>query len=189
MTNDENKDPRPWQVEESRYVYNRAPYMILREDRVRLPNGAMIPDYFVFEYPEWVTVLALTVNDEFVLIRQYRHGIGAVHFELVAGVADAGESMLESAKRELLEETGYGGGEWEFFMQVCANPGTHSNWSHIFLARGVERLDDQSLDPTEEIVVQILSREETLEMLRSGGVAQAMHAAALWRFFAERSGH
>jgi 8-oxo-dGTP pyrophosphatase MutT (NUDIX family) len=179
-------DPQAWKVESSRYVYNRAPYMVMREDAVRLPNGAKIPDYFVFEYPEWVAVLAITGANEIVLIRQYRHGIGAVHFELAAGVADPGEDLLESARRELLEETGFGGGDWQFFMRVSANPGTHTNWCHIFLATGVARLEAQQLDLTEDIQVQLLGRSETLEMLRSGGVAQAMHAAALWRYFAER---
>ena len=182
-----NNDPLPWQVESRRYVYNRAPYMIMREDSVRLPNGAQIPDYFVFEYPDWVTVLAVTTTGQLVLIRQYRHGIGDVHFELPAGVADPGEALLESAQRELLEETGFGGGDWRFFMKVCANPGTHTNWCHIFLAIGVEQQEVQQLDHTEDIQVRLLSQSETLDVLQSGGVAQAMHAAPLWRFFAEKT--
>lgn len=179
------KDPQPWKIETSRYVYNRKPYMILREDSVRLPNGARIPDYFVFEYPDWVSVLAITTEEQFVLIRQYRHGLGAVHFELPAGVVDSQEPQLESARRELLEETGYGGGEWTLWLKASANPGTHTNWCHIYLATGVQRLDEQRLEHTEDIQVQLLSQAEVLSMLRSGGVAQALHAAAIWRYFAE----
>ncbi len=159
--------------------------MILREDTVRLPNGAQIPDYFVFEYPDWVSVLALTVDRQFVLIRQYRHGIAAVHFELPAGVVDPQEPLLESAQRELLEETGYGGGAWKHYFKACANPGTHTNWCHIFLATGVERIRGQDLEHTEDISVHLLTREDLLETLQSGGVAQALHSAALWRFLAE----
>lgn len=107
-------EPQKWQVLESHYVLDRQPYMTLREDKVALPNGAIIEDYFVFEYPSWVIVLALTPAREVVLIRQYRHGIGAVFFELAAGVPDAGENLLDCAQRELLEETGYGGGECNF---------------------------------------------------------------------------
>lgn len=179
------KEPQPWTVEHSRYVYDRRPYMIMREDSVRLPNGAQIPDYFVFEYPDWVSVLAVTNAEEFVFIRQYRHGIGQVHYELAAGVVDHQEPLLASAKRELLEETGYGGGIWQPWLKVCANPGTHSNWCHIFLATGVERLDQQQLEHTEDISVHLLSREAALEVLQSGGFAQAIHTAALWRYFAE----
>jgi len=179
-------EPQNWQVEDSRYVYDRKPYMTLREDTVRLPNGAGIPDYFVFEYPDWVSVLAVTRDGQFVLIRQYRHGIGQVHFELPAGVVDPGEPLLDSARRELLEETGYGGGDWQLWLRACANPGTHTNWCHIFLATGVERLETQQLDYTEEISVHLLPQEDVLTMLRNGGVAQALHSAALWRYFAEK---
>ncbi|TNE59047.1 MAG: NUDIX hydrolase [Bacteroidetes bacterium] len=183
---DMQHDPKPWTVERSQYVYNRSPYMILREDTVRLPNGARIPDYFVFEYPDWVSVLAITKAGELVLIRQYRHGIGHVHFELPAGVVDPNEPLLDSAQRELLEETGYGGGEWKLLLKSCANPGTHNNWCHIFLAVGVEPLEVQKLDHTEEISVHLMERAAALEMLRSGGVAQALHTAALWRYFADQ---
>lgn len=178
-------EPQHWTVETSRYVYDRRPYMIMREDSVRLPNGARIPDYFVFEYPDWVSVLAVTAAEEFVLIRQYRHGIGQVHYELAAGVVDEQEPLLESARRELLEETGYGGGKWQHWLKVCANPGTHNNWCHIFLAIGVDRINAQQLEHTEDIAVHILSRQAALDALLSGGFAQAIHTAALWRYFAE----
>ncbi len=178
-------EPQAWHVEGSQYVYDRKPYMTLREDAVRLPNGARIPDYFVFEYPDWVSVLAITTDEQFVLIRQYRHGIGQIHYELAAGVVDPEEPLLDSARRELLEETGFGGGAWQLWLRACANPGTHNNWCHIFLATGVERMDVQQLDHTEEISVHLLSQQEVLDLLRTGGVAQALHAAALWRYFAE----
>ncbi|MCC6459518.1 MAG: NUDIX hydrolase [Saprospiraceae bacterium] len=177
-------DPKHWLVESSRYVYDRRPYMVMREDSVLLPNGARIPDYFIFEYPEWVSVLAVTKDGDFVLIRQYRHGIAQVHYELVAGVVDPQEPLLVAAQRELLEESGYGGGDWQPWLTVCANPGTHTNWCHIFLATGVERLEGQQLDHTEDIAVQVLPRDAVREMLDSGGVAQAIHTAALWRYFA-----
>lgn len=184
-TNMTHKDPQPWQVLDRRYVLDRQPYMILREDTVLLPNGARIEDYFVFEYPDWVNALAITADNQFVLVRQYRHGNEGVHFELPGGVADPGETHLTGAQRELLEETGYGGGVWSPWIQLSPNPATHTNTCHIFLATGVQKMDTQQLDATEEIAVQLLSPAEVLEMLRAGGVAQALHSAALWRYFAE----
>lgn len=178
-------DPQPWQVLARRYVLDRQPYMLLREDTVLLPNGARIEDYFVFEYPDWVNALALTTDNRFVLVRQYRHGNEGVHFELPGGVADPGESHLIGAQRELLEETGYGGGEWSHWIELSPNPATHTNTCHIFLARGVEKMENQQLDDTEDIAVQLMTPAQALDMLRAGGVAQALHSAALWRFFAE----
>ena len=179
------QDPQPWKVLDRRYVLDRRPYMMLREDTVLLPNGARIDDFFVFEYPDWVMTLAVTKAGEFVLIRQYRHGIGAVYYELAAGVAEAQYSMLENAQRELLEETGFGSGDWQPWIQASANPSTHTNTSHIFLAVGVERIDNQQLESTEDIVVQVLPGREVLRILRAGEVFQALHAAALWKYFAE----
>lgn len=179
------KDPQPWQVLARRYVLARQPYMTLREDTVQLPNGTLIHDYFVFEYPDWVNALALTDDHQFVLVRQYRHGNEGIHYELPGGVADPGEPHLLGAQRELLEETGYGGGEWQHWVTLSPNPATHTNNCHIFLATGVRRLNNQQLDDTEDIAVRLLSPHDALEMLKSGGVSQALHAAALWRFFAE----
>ncbi len=181
-----SQDPQPWRIERSRYVYECRPYMCLREDSVRLPNGVSIPNYFVFEYPDWVSVLALTMDERFVLIRQYRHGLQQVHYELPAGVKDEGMSLLENAQRELLEETGFGGGQWSVWCRLCANPGTHTNWCHIFLAEGVERLQAPSLEATEDIRVCLLSRTELLGALENSDIAQAIHAAALWRYLALR---
>lgn len=177
-------EPKSWEVLASRYVYDKRPYMTLREDHVRMANGAEISDFFVFEYPDWASVLAVTETGELVLIRQYRHGIGQVHFELAAGVVDPGEPPLASAQRELLEETGYGDGAWRLWLEASANPSTHTNTCRIFLATGVRRLREPDLEATEDISVHLLSPENALEMLQNGGVFQALHAAALWKYFA-----
>lgn len=180
-------DPLPWHTLESRYLLDRQPYMTLREDRVQLPGGGPVLDqYFVFEYRDWACALAVTTAGEFVLIRQYRHGIGGVHYELPSGVVDPGEAPIDAARRELLEETGYGGGAWTPFLIASANPATHTNVCHIFLAEGVSRLREPNLEVSEDIVVRVLPVAEALEALRGGGVMQALHAAALWRWFAER---
>ena len=103
-------DPARWEVLKSDYLF-RKEWFTVRLERVRLPNGSEIAEYWVSEYRPWVNVVAVTRTEEVVLIRQYRHGLGAVHFELPAGTTDEGEVDLEAAaRRELGEETGYGGG-------------------------------------------------------------------------------
>lgn len=176
------QDPKPWQVLGSRYLLDRKPYMTLREDQVLLPNGVVLDQYFVFEYPDWASVLAVTATGDIVLVRQYRHGIGAVHYELPAGVIDPGELPLDSARRELLEETGYGGGQWSLFTTLSANPATHTNRCHIFLATGVSLQKAPDYDHSEDMTVHLLSPEEVKAALRNGGFMQALHAAALWQF-------
>lgn len=179
------QDPQPWQVLERRYVYDRKPFMVMREDDVLLPNGATIPNYFVFEYPQWVTALAVTLEGHIILVRQYRHGIGMVHYELPAGVLEKDEEPLECAKRELMEETGYGGGDWQPWMRLSANPATHNNTCFIFLGTGVEKIGKQKLEKTEDLRVEVLPPDRVLEILRNDGIFQSLHAAPLWKYFAE----
>ena len=188
MPRDDDPDPRPWDVLSSRYV-SREPWLTLRQDRVRLPNGTLIDDYYVLEYPDWVNVLALTTEGLVVLVRQYRHGIRDVHFELPGGVCDSTDAgPEETARRELLEETGYGGGAWSHLSTLSANPGTHSNRTHTYLARGVTRLQEPQPEATEELRVHLAEAEEVRRILDAGGIVQALHAAPLWQFLYVRRG-
>lgn len=172
-----------WEVLESEYLHRR-PWLTVRRDKVRLPNGTVHPEYYVLEYPTWVNVIALTPEGKFVMVKQYRHGLGIVATELCAGVAEAGEEPMEAAKRELLEETGFGGGDWELLSVLCANPGSQNNLSYSFIARGVVRMDSQHLDETEDIKVEILDEAEVMEMLVNDRLKQSLMVAPLWKFFA-----
>jgi hypothetical protein len=79
-----SEPPKAWQVLGTEYLFRRS-WLVLRRDRVQVPTGAVIDEYFVWEYPPWVNVVAVTADDHLVLVRQYRHGLGAVHYELPAG--------------------------------------------------------------------------------------------------------
>ena len=120
--------------------------MTARLDKVMLPDGRVNPEYWVLEFPDWVNVIAITATGEMVMVRQYRHALGITEYELCAGVMEEGETPLQAARRELLEETGFGGGEWTEYMTICANPSNHTNLAHTFLAVGVERVGEQHLD-------------------------------------------
>ncbi|WP_235670290.1 MULTISPECIES: NUDIX hydrolase [Prosthecochloris] len=178
-------DPGTWEVLESTYLY-REPWLTMRRDAVRLPNGRTIPDFFIWEYPAWVNVVALTGNGEMVLIRQYRHGAAKVSYELPAGVHDnPTETLLDAARRELLEETGFGGGEWRELMRLSANPALQTNITHTFLAEGVEEVGSQHLDSTEEISVHLLRPDKVKTIIDEGEMLQALHAAPILKYLME----
>lgn len=174
-----------WKISDSTYLY-RDTWLTARKDCVQLPNGNKIPSYYILEYPDWINIIAITKEKRFIFIRQYRHGIQEVRYELCAGVCDpADESPLAAAKRELLEETGYGNGEWKEFMKLSANPSTMTNWTYCFVAIDVEKISSQHLEATEDLTVHLLSEDEVLELLQSDQIKQSLHAAPLWKYVAE----
>ena len=175
---------RPWKVLSSEYLA-REPWFTVRREAVELPNGNRIPEYYVFEYPEWVNVIAITREGKFVFISQYRHGLGVTAYELCAGVCEKEDaSPLVSAQRELLEETGYGKGEWSELMVVGVNPSTHTNLTYCYLATNVEPVDTQHLEATEDLSVHLLTLDEVKELLTADRIKQALHAAPLWKYIA-----
>lgn len=181
----ENPKKRKCTVLHSEYL-SRKPWYTVRHERLALPDGRIIPDYYVFEYPDWVNITAIDREGRFVMIDQYRHGLGETSYEIPAGVIETSDSTpLEAARRELFEETGYGGGTWRLLTSISANPATQNNITHCFMATGVERIGTQHLDATEDIGVHLFTRSEVLGLLRTDSIRQALMAAPLWRYFAE----
>lgn len=175
-----------WDVLKSKYLL-QEPWCTVRCEKIRLPHGGIIPTYYVFEYPTWINTLAITKDGKYLMVQQYRHGIEKVCMELCAGVCDPEDkSPMDAAKRELLEETGYGNGEWSEFLAVSANPGTHNNLCYTFLALNVEKIAERALENTEDLETHLLSYEELCLLLDKGEIYQALHAAALWKWRAQQ---
>lgn len=183
----EEKQIKPWKILQSEYLF-KEPWFTVRRDKVELPNGSVIPSYYVLEYPAWICVLGVTREGKLLMERQYRHGLGQVAYELCAGVAeDSDISYKEAARRELWEETGYGKGHWEEYMVFSVNPGTHTNLTYCFLATDLEKVGEPHPEVTEDIAVELLEPEKVMQLLRENRIMQAMHVAALWKYFYEKT--
>jgi 8-oxo-dGTP pyrophosphatase MutT (NUDIX family) len=156
------------------------PFLRVRSDTVELPDGTVIEGYFVRESRGFAIVGALTPDRRIVLVRQYKHGIGQIVLELPAGMIDAGESPDVCAVRELAEETGYAGDPPRLLRSLFADP-TSSNASfHVFLIENAVPKFAQSLDTTENIVVETAALDELRAAVRDGRIASGSQVAAAY---------
>lgn len=172
----------------SEYLH-QEPWLTVRKDVVQVPNGHVIPAYYVLEYPDWVNTIGITKQGEMVMIRQHRYGLGVTAYELCAGVCEAYDGdPVESAKREMLEETGYGNGSWQKIMSIAPNPATQTNLTHCYLATGLEKVAEQNLERSEDITVHLFSPQEVKRMIANDEIVQALHVAPLLKYFALQAG-
>ena len=168
-----------WEVLSSEYLV-RAPWAVLRKDVCRMANGHIVPEYYVLEYPDWVNMVALTADNQFILVKQYRHGVKQDVLEIPGGVIDPGEEGPEAARRELLEETGYRCDTIEELSALFPNPATSTNKTTTYLLTGGVKIQEQNLDDQEEIEVILASATELKQLLLDNQFGQALHTAALF---------
>jgi 8-oxo-dGDP phosphatase len=125
-----------WPVVSSAQL-GRGAMVRLRKDMVRMPDGETV-GRDVLEHPGAVAVLALDAGERVLMIRQYRHPVGRLLWEIPAGLRDvAGEPLRATAERELLEEAGYRAADWRVLVDFFSSPGISTERIRIFLARGL----------------------------------------------------
>ncbi len=169
-----------WRVTASRYVHKDR-WIAVRADDCVTDEGAVVAPYYVLDYPDWVEIIALDAADNVLLVRQYRHGLGGMSIELPAGGMEPTDTdPLAAAARELLEETGCAG-VLTLVGETRANAGTHSNRTHIVLARQVAKVAEPKDDPTERIERLWVPAAEALRMALAGELTVGMQVASLLR--------
>ncbi len=166
---------------ESKYTF-ADPWLRLRSDTMLLPGGRIVSPCHIFEYPDWVDVIALTDELNVVLVDQYRHAVGQTRTEFPAGVVDnASEEPLAAIKRELLEETGYASEEWHLIGAAAVYPALQTNRIHSFLALGARKVAEQDLDEGEAIRTFELPWPEFIDKVGSGAIElPALQLASLF---------
>lgn len=182
MTVESESDPPPWPC------VRRTPgtdYRIfrVRTDRLVNPRTRQEMDRTVLETPAWVNVVAVTSEQRFVVVRQYRFGVAAVTIEIPGGMVDPGESSEDAARRELLEETGYAAERWRYLGSSEPNPAFLDNLCHHWLAEAAEPVRAPALDGGEDIRVACLTRVELEAAIVRGEVRHSLVLCALASLF------
>jgi ADP-ribose pyrophosphatase len=168
-----------WKVLESKKLFNE-PWLNIRVEKCELPNGKVMPAYYILEYPSWANAFAITKDNQVLMVKQYRHAIGEESIELAGGVVDQGESPEEAIKRELLEETGYVFESIELIGKLSANPATSNNYTFLYLAKGGEKVAEQNLDDHEDVEVLLYSIDEVKQLVRDNKILQALHTSCIF---------
>jgi len=168
-----------WKTLSSELLFNDLWFRV-RKDRCETPEGKIVDPYYVYEFPTWVTAVALTEDGKVILERQYRHALGETCIEIPGGCVDDTDASLEAAiSRELLEETGYTFSSFEYLGKISANPSTNNNLMHMFLATGGKRTADQDLDHNEEIDIELVTIDDVKKLLRENRILQSMHVTCI----------
>jgi 8-oxo-dGTP pyrophosphatase MutT (NUDIX family) len=168
----------PWKVLESSKVIDKR-WLEVEEQRVELGSGHVIDCFHLIKAPSWTAVLCVTEDDDVVLVRQYRHGIAGESLELPAGVIEPSEPLLDCAKRELLEETGYAAERWVKLVSFSTEPSRHTTRAHFFCATGARRVAELSLDESEQVEVVLVPKRELLPLIERGEIVHGIHVGAI----------
>lgn len=139
-------------------------------------------DFTVINAPDWVNVVALTTDQQLVMVRQFRFGIDEFSLEVPGGVIEAGEDPVVAGLRELVEETGYSGTNARLLGSVHPNPAIQSNHCHLVLVENVRKTHELDWDDDEEIHALTQPVDEVLSLARSGGIKHALVLNALFLF-------
>jgi ADP-ribose pyrophosphatase len=158
-----------WRRRASNYLVD-SPYMRLRVDEVELPDGTIVPNYYVRESRGFVTILALTADERVLLVRQYRYGSDSIHLELPAGMLLDDEEPRDCALRELAEETGYEVERCELAAQYFPEAVRSGARAYVYIGLKARKTREPALDPTEHLEVELASLSAFREMLGDGRI-------------------
>ena len=160
----------PWKTLQSDEVFV-SPFVTVHRDKVELPDGVQIDDFYTITVSDAAMIVALTEDNSILLKSEYRYSCGEDLIECPAGTFDKDETdPLVVAKRELLEETGYTSDNWTYLGATRESTSKLTNTMHIFHARDCVKVSEQHLDKTEHLDLIIVPLEKAVDMVMNNEI-------------------
>ncbi|MBI5045227.1 MAG: NUDIX hydrolase [Candidatus Levybacteria bacterium] len=156
-----------------------SPFVTVFEDEIELPNGKTIPDYTVVQKPDFVMIVATDKANNVLLIHEYKYAVNETLLTLPAGHIEKNEDPASTAKRELLEETGYTATAYDYLGALYDYPSKDSHQAHIVRARDIQKTKDQTLEDTESIESQFMTVLEIKQKILQGEIKASAVIASL----------
>ena len=175
-------DDERWQVVSERLLLDRAPWLRVSEQTLRLPDGRLVHGFLHAESPPYAMVLGVRKDGKVVAIEEYKHGPGAaVVLHLPAGYLEPGEEPLAAAQREFWEETGYEAHAWTYLGALYEDGNRGMSLGHYFLAQDARQVNAPDPGDLAEIRPLLLTPSELRAAIRAGcmGTAGAVACALM----------
>jgi 8-oxo-dGTP pyrophosphatase MutT (NUDIX family) len=157
-----------WKILKQEYI-EKNKWINLRKDTCKV-NNKIIDDYYVLEMQDVSCVVAITKENKLLLVKEYKHAVQKEILQLPCGYVDAGEKPLDTAKRELAEETGYISEQWTFCGVCAGSPGRLTHHYYFFLAENCEKKQQQHLDDIETLKVLECPLNEVSELMKKSSI-------------------
>jgi len=177
----DNPNIQPWPLKASEVAADFRIFKV-RYDQRTSPRTGDDHSFYVIESVDWCNVIALTANNELVMVEQYRQGTNLIELELPGGMIDPGETSAETAPRELREETGYAGDAPEPIGFVYANPAIMNNKVHTVMIRNAQLEHETDLDDGEDVAARLVPLTDIPSLIADGTISHSLMVAALYRF-------
>jgi ADP-ribose pyrophosphatase len=168
-----------WKIISSTTVFEQSPWLRVLSEDVELPDGRIVKDYLHLETLDFVMIVPVNKQSEIGLIRSYKHGLRAIDIQPPAGYMDEGEDPLETAKRELLEETGAVSVQWQSLGSYVIAGNRGAGVAHFFLATDCDQVTEPDPGDLEMQEVLWVPASQVHQSWEGGDYAQISTSAIL----------